>query len=174
LADTLISLEFLPKLMPTELNLEDKIGIDKEIKEEDEAFVPQKSRFLTAFLRIALSNVSSSVAVEPSSATECLTLRLAPVAAAAGGGQILSTAAAGTPIDPGGARGDEAAPPKGTSMASEDGAAERTTEGTCSTGPANGEPSPTVGEGDATAGLDGPTAAGDRAVGGIGGLASPR
>jgi hypothetical protein len=74
----LISLEFLPQLMPTKLNLEDKIGVDKEIKEEDEAFVPRKSRFLTAFLRIALSNVSSSVAMEPSSATECLTLRLAP------------------------------------------------------------------------------------------------
>jgi hypothetical protein len=80
----------------------------------------------------------------------------------------LSTAAAGTPIDLGGARGDEAAPPKGTSMASEDGAAERTTEGTCLTGLAKGEPSPAAGEGAAAAGLDGPTAAGDGAAGGIG------
>jgi hypothetical protein len=62
--------------MPTAFNLEEITGVDKEIKEEDLALIPLKSRFAAALRRIAFCKVSSSVAEEPSSATGCLVLRL--------------------------------------------------------------------------------------------------
>jgi hypothetical protein len=65
--------------MPTKFNLEYKTCIDRGIKEEDEESIPPKSRFLAAFLRIALSIVSSSIVVDPSSATACLVLHLVVV-----------------------------------------------------------------------------------------------
>jgi hypothetical protein len=70
--------------------------VDKETKEEDDGFIPLKSRFLAAFLRIAFCIVSSSVAMEPSSATGFLELRLAgaPYEVAVGGGMNLCPGAA--------------------------------------------------------------------------------
>jgi hypothetical protein len=147
--------------MPTKLNLEDKTGIDKGIKEEDRVSIPLKSRFLVAFLRIALIIISSSVAVEPSSATACLALRLAPQAATAGGRQNLSTATAGTSTGRGEARDDvdEAAPIEGTSTEGVAGAEEWATGVTCMLGPAEDESRPAI-EGATTAsGTTGPTTA---------------
>jgi hypothetical protein len=73
--------------------------VGNETKEEDDEFIPLKSRFLVAFLCIAFCIVSSSVAMEPSSATVCLELRLAgaPYEEAAGGGMILCPGAAASP-----------------------------------------------------------------------------
>jgi hypothetical protein len=62
--------------MPTAFNLEEITGVDKEIKEEDLELIPMKSRFTAALRRIAFCKVSSSVAEEPSSTTECLELCL--------------------------------------------------------------------------------------------------
>jgi hypothetical protein len=109
LADTLISLEFLPKLIATEFNFEDKTCIGKGIKEDEEESIPLKSRFLAAFLRIAFCIVSSSVAEDPSSVAACLVLHLA---LPRGGGKILSATAAEGPTIPGELRGDVEETPK--------------------------------------------------------------
>jgi hypothetical protein len=62
--------------MPTAFNLEEITRVDSEIKEEDLELIPEKSRFMAAFRRIAFCKVSSSVAEDPSSATTCLVLCL--------------------------------------------------------------------------------------------------
>jgi hypothetical protein len=74
--DTLISESFFPRLIPTKLSLEDKTCVGNAIKEEGEGSIPLKLRFLAGFLRMAFCIVSSFVAIEPSSATTCLVLRL--------------------------------------------------------------------------------------------------
>jgi hypothetical protein len=62
--------------MPTAFNLEEIIGVDNEIKEEDLNRIPLKSRFMADLRRIAFCIVSSSVVEDPSSATTCLVLCL--------------------------------------------------------------------------------------------------
>jgi hypothetical protein len=56
--------------------LEDKIGVDKEINEEDFKDIPLQSRFIAALRCIAFYKVSSSVVTEPSSTTACRALHL--------------------------------------------------------------------------------------------------
>jgi hypothetical protein len=67
LAETEISSEVHPKKTPTLPKVEEILESEKLVKDVEELFVPDASKFFAALRRIALCIISSSVTPAPSS-----------------------------------------------------------------------------------------------------------